>query len=120
MFTVIDTHHRTLVANGYSVVATIETAIAPDDTDPAGDFDFGDENENAEYLARFHSGELEMVLIRVRATWNGLEGSDYLGANHLLARDVELGALEAAQDHGMADNAIAELVQSIVAAQLRA
>lgn len=76
------------------------------DVTPEGNFDFGDETENAEYLARFHSGELVMTHILVKALYLGVEGFDSLGACHLKASDIEGDALDMIRDHGMVENAI--------------
>lgn len=115
---VVDTVKCPITVRGVELTATIEVATQPDDTDPAGDFDFGDADENAEYLARFHSGEIEMTLIRVRAMWNGVEGSDYLGSCHTLASNFGSDVVSTAREYGMADNAVADLIREIESVQL--
>lgn len=105
---IIDEFDRTITVAGREFTARVEITVADDDTDPADGFDFGSETENAAYLARFESGELANVCIRVRAMWNGLEGVDRLGACHVKAgNDAE--CLSLAADHSMIELALEDL-----------
>jgi hypothetical protein len=84
-----------------------------DDTDPAGNFDFGDADENAKYLARFESGEFLVAWIRVEASYLGVKGSDSLGACHMKASDIEGETDDTIDSHGMIENAIKQLTDEL-------
>lgn len=113
---------RTIIRdiNGMPVTFEVEIAVAEDyGADPEGDFDFGDAQENAEYLARFESGELFMGLIQVTATALGVQGTDLMCSCHLPAvrgdggKELAAEVIAMADDHDMVNIAIEECIQLI-------
>ena len=106
--------------NGKPVTVKVEIKVGEDDIDPAGDFDFGDEQENAAYLARFTSGELFAAVIVVHVCGLGIEGSDYLGACHIHSNNYfnpapfEKDVLETVETYGMVANATEEWRQAVI------
>ena len=76
-----------------------------------GDFDFGDESENADYLARFKSGELIAVCIVVSIfdKSGNLEGTDSLGMCHINSSDVLNEVQEIVKDNAMVETAFDDL-----------
>ncbi len=101
------------VLNGHEIEIEISIEIEEDSTDPEEDFDFGNARDNAECLERFHSGELFMGTISVRATAEGFEGLACLGACHLISAELQKGALETIADYGLKEEAIEELLGAI-------
>lgn len=81
-----------------------------------GDFDFGSEEENAKYLARFESGELTMITIRVKvqspdSIW---EGVDSLGHCHVkTGPEFKSDVMSLITDHRMIGQATDEMVSEI-------
>lgn len=124
-FEVYDERTMTRDVKGIPVEFEVQIAVTEDDTDPEGDFDFGDATENVKYLAKFHSGELFMGCIRVTAIALGVEGSDYLAGCHLPSasgdggRHLKREVMATADDHGMVDTAIADCITTIQAAAQR-
>ena len=112
MTDIIEVIETEIDVNGTAVPATITVSVTEDDTDPAGDFDFGDADENAEYLARFQSGELFMGLIKVSATALGEECIEYLGSCHLRSGDEE-AVKTYAREYQMIDAVIKELTDTV-------
>lgn len=99
---------------GKAVAVTVTVYAGPAEyVDPAGDFDFGDEKENAEYLARFESGELVMTKIQVVADVFDLIGSAYLGACHMRSGEFTKDVMGMVKEHGMAELAVGELVTEV-------
>lgn len=96
---------------GKTLYADCYLMAEPDDVDPAGDFDFGDAKANAEYLARFRSGELQMIRLHVRAVFKGFEGNDYLGACHIPAENYANECVVLCQDYGMVQQALDDLIR---------
>lgn len=84
------------------------------DQSPEGDFDFGDEIENAKYLKRFESGELMCIVIRVEAYAEGEQGTDYLGMCHVKASNLESDVRNIIAEHDMKHNACVELRDNIL------
>jgi hypothetical protein len=78
-----------------------------------GDFDFGSAKENKAYLKRFHDGELECVLIRVQAHFEGLTGDDYLGMCHIRAGSVD-DLMQCVCEHAMEFHAREDLERQII------
>lgn len=108
----IDTEERTIEFRGKPLHVEVSIDVADEQDDVEGDFDFGDAAENAEYLARFRSGELSAVCIRVTATALGEEGTDYLGMCHVhTGRQSDV--LEQAQEYEMVDRACEDLVSHL-------
>jgi hypothetical protein len=95
---------------GKKLYADCYLSAEQDDLSPEGDFDFGDAEENAKYLQRFHDGELEMVRLKVTAFFKGFEGSDHLGACHITAKNYTNDCIVICQDYGMVDAALRDLV----------
>lgn len=111
---------KTLMINGNKVKAQVTITVEEDDIDPAGDFDFGNEKENAEYLARFRSGELFVAVITVRATALGQEGTDCLGGCHIHSNNMfnskpfDSDVESMIKDQCMIERATEELAKHIV------
>lgn len=105
--------------NGRDIEINITITVECDDIDPAGDFDFGNEKDNTEYLQRFHSGELFIGVIGVKATALGETGTDYLGGCHLHSNNYfdskpfTSDVSSIVTEYNMVDNAIIELLQAI-------
>lgn len=99
--------------NGKRLACTVSISIEPENDSPEGDFDFGNEAENAAYLARFKSGELQLVAITVTASFMGIEGVDHLGMCHVSSNTTDDDALAVVNDYGMIDNAIADLQRTL-------
>lgn len=99
--------------NGQRLPIEIVIQAEPDCEPIEGSFDFGNEADNKQYLARFENGELLSVNITVKALFKGLEGHDHLGAchvtSHLLANDVEQHVI----DYGMEKNATDDLLNNL-------
>jgi len=105
---------KAIEINGKKIDVIITKSVEPDyHTKPEGDFDFGDKEENAAYLARFHSGELMMALVSVKASALGFEGTDCLGACHIKS---DSDAWDIASEYNMVENAMKELRDNIVEA----
>lgn len=83
-----------------------------DDSPIDGSFDFEDEKQNQEYLDRFRRGELANIFIKV-SYWDksrNISGDDCLGACHIASiQDIQ----SVIDDHGMIDNAKAEMLRKV-------
>lgn len=78
------------------------------------DVDFGSEQENQAYIDRFNRGELVNIVLKVSASALGEEGTDYLGACHVTAQDMEDDMLQCAIEHDMKNQACIELKGNIL------
>ncbi len=78
-----------------------------------GSVAFGSEEADNAYYARVESGELLNVCIAVKATCNGIEGSDYLGSCHVRAQCLNEDVMSTVNDHAMVGEAIADLIVEI-------
>lgn len=83
-----------------------------DDTSP--DFDYGNEEENKKELARFESGELLNVFLKVTASCLGEIGTDTLGGCFVRAQHLEQDLIDVATAHDMKNNACIELKENIL------
>ncbi len=72
-----------------------------------------DEAEEA-YYRRFDDGDLINLVVRVVATWQDAEGSDYLGGCHVVASKLGDEVLSTAEDHGMRMEALKQLQERVV------
>lgn len=70
-FETVDLGIRTFTVNGRSLEAKLSLHVYPDDVPFDGD--------DAEDIAAFERGEFQMYVAEVRAAWNGLVESDFLG-----------------------------------------
>jgi len=66
-----------------------------------GSFDFGDEKENAEYLEKFRTGEYVSLALEVQYydRSGNVSGSDYLGACHFVAKNLDAQILETVSEY---------------------
>ena len=80
-----------------------------DQTEIEGSFDFGNDKENKEYLAKFESGELLSVVIKVTASYQSISESDYLGGCHVRAKNLHEDVLTMVKEHDMQDAASNQL-----------
>lgn len=96
------------LSNGRELTADL-TVYITDDPFEDGDVDFGPE-ENEAYAEKMRNGELQSVLIEVRASFEGMiHGSDYLGKCHIRSAEFAQDVLDTIKDHGMVDRAVVEL-----------
>jgi hypothetical protein len=79
------------------------------------EIDFGDDTENKDYIRRFLSGELLSVLILVtyRDDSGNVYGEDILGDCHVSSKDFARDILSMVSDHGMVDNAKADMIRIV-------
>jgi len=110
----IKRYDKEIEINGHSVLVGVFIAWAWETEPVEGSFCFGDEQENAEYLARFKSGELANVCLRVTAYAEGCEGVDHLGMCHISTENFEDEILKAVTDQGMEGEAVAYLTIEIL------
>lgn len=94
---------------GKKFKALIDVSITDDDHPVDVDFEPA---ELKAYLARFESGELLNVVVRVVASWNGIKGEDYLGACHLKAGSED-DVRQTVEDHGMVAQALDNLSREV-------
>jgi hypothetical protein len=80
----------------------------------APDFDYGSKEENEKEMARFNSGELSNVFLKVYASALGETGSDSLGQVFVVSNKMEKQLIETAVEHDMKNNACAELRENIL------
>lgn len=104
MFTTLKTETTTVKLRGIDTPVEIRIATAPDYEEL--EFDFGNATSNAEYRARFESGELQSVIIRVSCTALGVYGDTYLGACHV-ANQQDI--LDTVRDYDLRGEALLEL-----------
>lgn len=83
-----------------------------DDMDVEGSFDFGNDEENKAYLARFNSGELSNIIIFVKVYDNSFNvcGEDILGGCHIRNTDDILATIK---EYAMIDNAKLDLAKQL-------
>jgi len=110
---IIHRETRSLELNGHKIEAEIVVRYAFDDESVDGSFDFGDEAENAAYLAKFASGELYSLFVAVDALALGEQGRDSLGCCHVNSATAEKELLETMADHGMIEQACTDLIERI-------
>jgi hypothetical protein len=106
------TFKNTFPICGKNVEVTIRYHWEYEQESVDGDFDFGSEEANKEYLQRFIDGELACVLIRVSAHLGGLVGTDYLGMCHVRDGSVD-DLMQAVCTHNMEFVALRELESSV-------
>lgn len=95
---------------GKQVPIKIQVLTDFDDISPGDDFDFGDAEENAKYLKRIQDGEIDVLVIKVKAFALGETGFDILGGCHVCKpQDVD----DIVNDHGMVENAIEDLINQM-------
>ena len=111
---------QSVEVGGIGIDAKITIEVHEDnETNPSEDFDFGNEEENAAYLARFVKGELFMGTILVRAEALGESGIDAMGACHLSSNNMfnsepfEASVNNLLTDYAMVEKAIDELRENI-------
>jgi hypothetical protein len=103
---------------GKPVTVTVEIKVGEDEY--TGDFDFGDDEKNAAYLARFTSGELFNAVIAVYVHGLGIEGSDYIGSNHIHSNNYfnpalfEKDVLETVETYDMVETAIDDWKREVI------
>ena len=114
-FYTFKTETKEMTILGVKETVKIEYSEDYDDIDVADTFDFGDEKENADYLARFKSGnDLVSLVIQVKITTEkGITGRDVLGGCHVKAGS-ESDIMQTITDNGMLDNAKDDLESSII------
>lgn len=105
------TKHRIKVGSK-SLRVTVQVSWAYEDEAPEVAWD--DPQSEAEYYARFESGELANVVIRVQAFWQDADGSDCLGACHVRSSHFEEDISDLVRDHAMIDGALNDLKETIV------
>lgn len=104
--------------NGKPLEVEIKIVVEEDDYPIKGSFDFGDEEENKKYLARFERGDLFNGLIIVKASALGVTEQDSLGGCHIRSNNMfnstpfENDVQSIVDDHGMVENAIDQLKTS--------
>ncbi len=91
--------------NGKPHMAQVYVYIQPCDSDPF-DMDFENEDAKQVYADQLNSGTIENVYISVQAQLCAERGDDSLGGCHI---GNGYGVLEVIQEHGMIENAVAEL-----------
>jgi len=102
------TTHRISVG-GRVLLCTVSISVAEEEELVEGSVSFGDADAEAEYYARFESGELLNLCVRVLAAWQDSDGSDFLGGCHVVAADWERDVEALVKDHAMVDSALNEL-----------
>jgi hypothetical protein len=102
--------HRTYVKRGEFNGKLIEFKITEqwtyDDLSVEGTFDFGDEEENKEYLHKFVTGEFVNLVIGVKAEALGCEGTDLLCGCHVATITADEDITECIEVHDMVVAAI--------------
>jgi hypothetical protein len=74
---------------------------------------YGSKEEYAKEIARFESGELLNLSLKVTVSALGETGTDYLGQCFVTARNVEIDVLNIAAEHDMKNQAAIELVGNL-------
>ena len=96
---------------------TIAILYAYDDFPDIGNFDFGSEIENKQYLDDFRSGKYVSCRLKVIAYCRDLsvsiEGVDYLGQCHVTSTTMEDDLISLANDHDMPEQAFDELKKTL-------
>lgn len=115
MRTEIHREIRPIIVNDRSIDVTLVTSVSQDDIDPAGDFDFGDEKENEDYLARFECGELFVGVVWLHAYALGVTASDTLSGCHLSTGNTESEALSIVREYGMDGEVLREMYDQVSA-----
>lgn len=112
---------RKIKINGVYVTATVEVQVMEDDCmEVSESFDFGDDKANAEYLARFTSGELFNAYVVVQAEALGVTGVDSLGGCHIHSNNMfdstpfETDVREILRTHGMIQTALDDLAKQVI------
>lgn len=110
----IETLNREVTINGKAHDVLVSVYAAEDNDQIVGSFDFGNEKDNAEYLSRFKSGELESIGIIVEAEvgFDAPKGHDSLWACHVKSGSKQ-DILDLVADHGMVDIAIKDLTSGL-------
>lgn len=109
-----------MLVNGHAVDAVVTVQWDYDLFPEIGDgFEFGDDEANKAYLARFENEELYSVVISVIARAEGIEGIDTLGGCHIVSRQFVNSIMECVIDHDMILNAINDLKLNILDAAQR-
>jgi hypothetical protein len=113
--------------NGHVVDVHYTVTVEEDDLDPSGDFDFGNVQENENYLKRFKNGELFIAIISVYVTMKDFDGGGdaVLGGNHIRSnnyfdssgfnKDVEA----ILNEHGLIHEATKDLFRQVIDAANR-
>jgi hypothetical protein len=90
--------------------------ISYDHESEAPNFDYGDAVENAKELARFQSGELLNVFIKVTASALGENGYDYLGQCFIRSSHIDDDIANIVAEHDMKNQACLELKNNVLLA----
>lgn len=110
----IENEVRNVLINGQVAVVCIKTSIEPEFESVVGSYDFGDEVENAAYLARFESGELLNLIITVTAECCGVTGFDSLGGCHVTSAKLESDVKDLIKNYAMVETAIDSLKSNLL------
>lgn len=82
------------------------------------DIYFDSDKERDEYLEKFETGELSNLFLRVNVLALGEKGVDSLGQVHVVSKNADNDLIEIAENHGMVENAVQELVKNCEAKYL--
>lgn len=113
MRNIIKTYETPFELNGKAHTATVTVGWGEEDESPEGNFDFGDETENANYLARFVSGELMLAYITVQVVFQGIAETDYLGMCHIKSNHIETDILDTVKFYQMEAVALESLKNNL-------
>ena len=107
------TSEKTVLIGDISTTFNLEISVEEDEIEDGSDF--GDEAENAAYLARFSSGELFNGIVFVKASFAGIEGNDALGGCHLFT-GVKLreSVIDIVDEYNIVDEAIEECIGNLL------
>lgn len=113
MKSIFDQYESEIELNSKTIKVNITIHTIPECDDVDGSFDFGNETDNQEYLSKFESGELESVIISVKASALGISATDNLGQCHVRSSKFSDDIRDLIKDYSMATNALTELKKNI-------
>lgn len=112
MFPVFKYDNCEVEINGKSIYVELEYSWDYDEEEP--DFAYGSEEEDAKELARFESGELSNLVLKVTAKALGETGDDMLGQVFVRSDYATEDLLSTAKEHDMVDRAVSLLKANII------
>lgn len=113
------TYTKKIKVNGIEVEAKVVVEVHDDDSELLLDQDFESEQQKTEYESKVRSGAIFAAYILVKATSEGLEGSDSLCGCELVSNNMfnskpfEDRVNSYLTDYGMEANALEELKRSL-------